>query len=151
MSGFYVFSSFVCDRVASKCECPLIVTKQQDRRVHRHQAEECELVLQINCFLCSKSQRNILCFTGAKCHTPLLFGLQETTLPKRLSLKQKPEVDLQLFLSVAQSESEKPKSLRFSERLYTRDRNSVPLRNQRRCSDAHQWASLQFDTNCAKL
>ena len=64
----------VGDRVSGQYECPLIVTTQQNRRVRRHQAEECEQALQTGCFLCCQSQRNILGSTRAKCHTPLLFG-----------------------------------------------------------------------------
>ena len=42
----------------------------------------------------------------------------------------------------------KKKAARFSERLYTRERESVPLRS---CFNAHQWARPGLDTNCAKL
>ena len=71
---FYVFSTFVGDRVAGQCECPLIVATQQNRRIHRHQAEEGDQELQIDGFLCIQSQGDILGFARAKCHTPLLFG-----------------------------------------------------------------------------
>ena len=34
---------------------PLIVTTQQNRSVHRHQAEECEQALRIDCFIIAPS------------------------------------------------------------------------------------------------
>ena len=151
VSGFYVFSTFVGDRVAGRCECPLVVRTQQNRRVHRHQAEECEQALQIDCFLCSQANETNSGSQELSATHPCFVDAQKTTLKKRLSLMQKPEVDLRSFLSVAQSESEKSKSSIFSERLYKRDRGSVPLRKRRRFFNAHQWALPGFDTNCAKL
>ena len=110
VSGFYVFSSFVGYKVACKSELHLIVTIQENRRVHRHQAEECEQALQINCFLCSQSIRN-------RATHPCFFDAPEPTLPESLFLKQKLEVDLRSSSSVAQSESEKPKISIFSEQF----------------------------------
>ena len=74
---------------------PLIVITQQNRRVHRHRAKDCEQAMQ-------------------RATHPCVLDAQETTLPKRLSLKQKLDVDLRSSLPVAQSDSEKPKRSRFS-------------------------------------
>ena len=87
VSVFYMFSTFVGDRVAGQCECPLIVTSQQNRRVHRHQTEECEQreALQIDCFLCSQSQRETYAASQELSAThPCFLDVQETTLPERL-------------------------------------------------------------------
>ena len=128
-------------------DCHHIIT-QENRRFHRHQAEECEQALQIDCFMCSQSQRNILGITRAKCHTPLLFRRPRDSATKRLSLKQKPEVDLRSSLSVPQWESEKPKNSRFSEQLHTTDRDSVPLRNWRRCFNGFYQGLTRIVLSC---
>ena len=82
VSGFFVFSKFVGDRVAGQCECTLIVTTQQNRRVHRHQAEECEQALQIGYFLAAKANETYSASQELRATHPCFLNAQETTQQK---------------------------------------------------------------------